>query len=96
MVKPISPDQVGNGSHIPDEVFEVVNKLLQANWTGSSATIKQKDVISALGAHYDSQAIFDNGWLNFEGAYKAQGWKVVYDKPGYNESYGAYWKFTRK
>lgn len=96
MVKPISPDQVGNGSHIPDEVFEVVNKLLQANWTGSSATIKQKDVISALGAHYDSQTVFDNGWLNFEGAYRAQGWKVVYDKPSYNDSYGAYWKFTPK
>lgn len=96
MTKPISPDQVGNGSHIPDEVFEAVNKLLHANWTGRSATIKQGDVLELLTDHFDRQAIFDNGWLNFEGAYKAQGWKVIYDKPGYNEFYGAYWKFTRK
>lgn len=96
MVKPISPDQVGNGSHIPDEVFEVVNKLLQANWTGSSATIKQKEVLDVLEAHYARDTAFDKGWLNFEGAYRAQGWKVVYDKPGYTEFYGAYWKFTRK
>lgn len=96
MVKPISPDQVGDGSHIPDEVFEVVNKLLHANWTGRRATIKQKDVIRELASEYSPQSLFDSGWLNFEGAYRAQGWKVVYDKPGYNESYEAYWEFTRK
>lgn len=33
-------------------------------------------------------------WLNFEGAYRRAGWKVEFDKPGYNESYPATFKFT--
>lgn len=94
--RPISPDEVGQGAHIPHEVFAVVNRLLQENWSDSVATIKQKHVVHALESHFSRDEIFGRGYLNFEGAYRAQGWKVTYDKPGYNESYDAFWMFKRK
>lgn len=98
MTKPISPDEVGQvqRDNIPPEVFEVVNKLIATKWSGSSATIKQEEILEALaefGIWRDYA--FDRGYLNFEEAYRAQGWKVEYDKPGYNESYGAFFVFKR-
>ncbi len=33
-------------------------------------------------------------WLNVEELYRAQGWTVTYDKPGYNESYPATFTFA--
>ena len=40
--------------------------------------------------------IFDKGSLNVETIYRKDGWNVEYDKPGYNESYDASFKFSRK
>jgi len=37
--------------------------------------------------------IFDKGWLNVEEVYRAAGWAVEYDKPGFNESYSATFTF---
>jgi hypothetical protein len=34
--------------------------------------------------------------MDFEPFYEKAGWKVVYDKPGYCESYAANFTFTRK
>lgn len=31
-----------------------------------------------------------------DAVYEKAGWKVSYDKPGYNESYDPYFKFTAK
>lgn len=42
------------------------------------------------------QMLFDRGWLNFEVLFRAHGWDVMYDKPGYNETYPANWKFTSR
>ena len=42
------------------------------------------------------QDIFDNHWLDVEDLYRKNGWKVDYDKPGYNESYNAYFVFSAK
>ena len=40
--------------------------------------------------------IFSNHWLDVEDIYRKQGWKVVYDSPGYDESYDAYYEFRKK
>lgn len=40
--------------------------------------------------------IFDEGYLDVEPIFREAGWDVEYDKPGYNESYGAYFIFTKK
>ena len=37
--------------------------------------------------------IYDNNWLDFEKLYEKYGWKVMYDKPAYNETYKAFFTF---
>lgn len=39
---------------------------------------------------------FDQGWMDFEPIYEAQGWKVQYDKPGWDETYDAFFEFKEK
>jgi hypothetical protein len=100
MVKPISPNEIGAAKlkYIPDTVFEVVNELLAQKCTNGRATIYQKDIVAALLTKMDTTkaVIFDKGYLNFEEAYREQGWKVEYDKPAYNESYDAHFIFKVK
>lgn len=100
---PMRPEELGTvqASVIPKEVFDVFNEAIATKWSGASANIVQEDVIpdiiAALGwSADDRQAVFDNGYLNIEEAYRSVGWNVLYDKPGYNESYKANWHFTRK
>lgn len=97
--RPISPSEVAAAQQeaIPAGVFDVVNSLIAANLYGKSARVLQKEVVAALEelGHIRS-AIFSNGWLNFEDSYRSLGWKVEYDKPAYNESYDAYWIFTKR
>jgi hypothetical protein len=62
-------------------------------------TIKQEDIIQEIlkaKPDLDRQAIFDNDYLDFEAAYEAKGWRVTYDKPGYNETYPASFLFVGK
>lgn len=40
--------------------------------------------------------VFERGYLDIEETYRKAGWSVVYDKPGYNETYDAFYTFTRK
>lgn len=42
------------------------------------------------------QGVFDHHWLDFEKMFEKAGWKVEFDKPGYNENYNAFWRFSKK
>lgn len=106
-VKPISFDDFEKQyeKHIPDFVIEAVNKLLLKSWDGSSATITQNSIINAMirPQEYSEmptsefrRMIFDEHWLDFENLYRENGWDVYYDKPGYNETYDAYFVFKKK
>ena len=91
---------------IPSFVIEAVNTLLAQRFNGSNyCTIKQDEVID-LAMKIGSDAgtmppgsgrfsFFDNRWLDFEPLYEKSGWKIEYDKPGFNESYSAFWRFWR-
>jgi hypothetical protein len=82
---------------LPPFVMRVWNRLISQNFCGKSAIITQKDVIEALLLFCDGrQEIFDKGYLEIEEIYKKAGWKVVYDKPGFNETYEATFEFTAK
>ena len=35
-------------------------------------------------------------WLDVEDLYRSVGWRVTYDKPGYNETYDATFTFSRR
>lgn len=101
MVEPIRPEDIIDYkiNLIPDYVIEVVNELLIKNWSYSSAVIKQNEVVEAIMVKNNSVKrgdIFTNKWLDFEPIFEKAGWKVVYDKPGWNEDYEANWRFSRR
>ncbi len=89
---PITPDEANVGHCIPSVVFDVVNTLLSRG----STVLTQSEVVRLIEASgIRRHDIFDNHYLDFEEAYRAKGWSVVYDKPGFNETYEACWRFSR-
>lgn len=100
MTKPIKPDDVEKlkTSTIPAEVFAAFNEAIAKHWNGSSSTFTQDSVMAGvLGRMPNTHRhdVFANNWLDVEDSYRAEGWHVEYDKPGYNESYAATFTFKR-
>lgn len=96
MTKPLKPSEVVSSKKFPEFVIGAFNAEIAKNFLNGRATVKQCDVvarISALG--YSSREIYDNKWLDIEDTYRAEGWAVSYDKPGYNETYEAYFIFAQ-
>ena len=100
-MKPIAPkDMIRLKSElIPEKVIEVWNDVIVSNWDGFKAHFKQDEVVEALlyrGVAATRSEIFENSWLDVEEIYREKGWKVTYDKPGYNETYSAFFVFKEK
>lgn len=106
-MKPITPAQAKNQRRagIPDFVFDVVNTLLveNLNSTCTGALLLQKDIAKAIREHPEYQTydeprpdIYKQGWMDFEEHYKQAGWKVDYDRPGYNENYEPKYIFSSR
>lgn len=98
-VKPISIDEVQfkKNEEIPDEIIESFNKLIVKNWDGHSSVVKQDALLREINTDkYTRQQIFENNWLDIEPLFRKEGWRVFYDKPGYNENYTPFWKFQKK
>lgn len=105
MSKPIRPDQVAKLAQIvfPSEVFDAFNELIAKNYVCGTARVDQKDVVDLImeklgleNTVLNRQKAFDNKWLNIEEAYRETGWRVAYDKPGFNESYDAFFIFKQQ
>lgn len=80
---------------IPPQVILAVNKLLIKEFCGSFPIILQQcDIIAELTI--SKTDLFKNHWLDFENHYRQAGWKVVYDKPAYNENYEPTFSFSPK
>ena len=98
--RPLKPSDVAKakGKHIPGAVFDCFNRLVTINWNGLEAVVLQEDVLSAImvALKIQRQEVFDRGLLDVEELYELAGWKVWYDKPGYNETYKPFFRFTRK
>lgn len=105
MAKPITPAEAKKikESRFPDFVIEAVNELLISS--GGYVRLLQGEVVNAIidkmianGDTRETEAlrneIYAQGWLDFEPLYRKSGWKVEYDKPGYNESYEAFYVFS--
>ncbi len=89
-VQPISPKEVIDKklSSIPSEAIEAFNELIAQNTGRANIVVKQEEVVALMvkkGLHREQ--IFKNGWLDIEDIYRKAGWRVEYDKPGYNEDY---------
>ena len=99
-VKPLSPADIlkEKREFFNETVLEVVNDFLRKKITSSgTAFILQCEVVTALVERgLDSKLIFAENLLDFEPAFEAVSWRVVYDRPGYNEDYEPSWTFTPK
>ena len=100
IIKPLSPNDVQEefNKTIPQFIIEAVNKLIVKNWNGDESVVKQNEILD-LVCHNEGpsrQEVFGNHWLDVEDLYRKAGWSVEYDKPAYNETYDAYFKFKKK
>ena len=99
-IQPITPNDIDTEKVkiMPWEVIHAWNGLLAAKFTAGRARILQDDAIDAvMSATGCTRAhVFSEGWLDIAEIYRANGWKVVYDRPAYNESYEATFTFTPK
>lgn len=97
-MKPITPDEVGKQllNDIPEEVVEVVNKLIAKHWSGRRSVVNQSEIAREIAARMDvsESYVYRKEWLDFEPIFRDAGWNVFYDKPGYNEDYPATFTFT--
>jgi hypothetical protein len=101
VTKPISPSEVGKAktSRIPDRVIEAFNECISKHWDGGAATFTQDEVIRLVVAkmpEVERHTIFESKWLDVEDGYRAAGWQVEYDRPGYCETYEARFTFKRR
>jgi len=96
VVKPIKPEEILDRriETIPDAMFEAVNAMIALKWNGSSAAFRQDDLLlkyfelsKETNDCTTRNRLFANHYVDFEDAYRREGWKVVYDKPSYNEHY---------
>lgn len=79
-------------------MIKVVNNLLAKNYRRGSIKILQDSIINAysIATGTSRHNIFCGGYLNFEEAFRAQGWHVEYCKPAHDESFDAYFHFKPK
>ena len=106
--KPLSPREAKDKfdeNHAP-EVIQAINELLVERYSGR-ITIKQDEIIEKAHAILKKNGgtesmsvyrkrLFEKHKLDIEDVYRKAGWSVVYDKPGYNEGYSAFFEFSTK
>jgi hypothetical protein len=97
-VKPVTPKEARELKTFPDKVIETWNAAIVEGLVEGRVTIKQDHIVNLLASAMDVErdVVFNKGWLNVEDFYRSAGWKVEYDKPGYNENYTAFFVFSAK
>lgn len=100
-VEPIKPKDIMDNLDdiIHPAVIKAVNAILKEQYRGNSVTILQKDIVKKakeLCPGLTSDELFEKKHMDFEPLFRKAGWKVTYDKPGYNESYEPSFEFSAK
>lgn len=99
MVKPITPAEAEKGTAKPDFVIKAFNDLIAHNMHNGQARFTQYEVIQRIAQEAGFQLlvsdIYSSGWLDVEPLYREAGWTVEYDKPGYCETYKAFFIFRK-
>ena len=105
-VSPITPNEIvkKKKESFPPEVLEAFNEVIYENAeqtsSGICSTFNQNVIVRRIlkrlresGKRYTSAQLFEKHWLDVENVYRACGWEVKYDKPGYNEEGQAVFQF---
>lgn len=99
MIEPIKPEEADQAKKdsLPDFVIEAFNFMIGSNFHNGRSSFKQSEVVKKIAelGEVNKNAIYENHWLDVEGVYRKIGWKVKYDRPGYNESYEATFEFRK-
>lgn len=108
MIRPITPKQARETPRdIPDFVIEIVNEHLKG-FDGGMITIRQNKLVEEIVERMSTmtappldpdecrRTVFENRYLDFETHFIKAGWKVTFDKPGFNETYESTWEFSAK
>jgi hypothetical protein len=99
VTRPITPQEAeAKGANFPDAVIETWNTLIQECLVNRTSIVGQNEAILALmdamGLEPGERLrVYGLGWLNIESAYRDAGWVVHYDRPGFNESFEAFFTF---
>jgi hypothetical protein len=99
IVKPVRPSEVvelKKNVVLPPKLIEVWNTVIAKNYSNKRSQFTQEEILLAVmkTLDVDRKTVFSNKWLDVEEVYRAEGWIVVYDQPGYNENYEATFTFT--
>ena len=104
--KPIRPDEVSalRAATIPDFVIEAFNELIAANFSGNQAVVRQCEAVDVILAKsrwrvepgLKREDVYSLHYLDVEHLYRAEGWEVEYDKPGFNENYEPKFFFRKR
>ena len=100
MIEPIKPSEITQ--RLPEWVIKGANDCIQEHWRElkKESHFTQDELIDFILVYAPEgvtrQTLFNNGWLDIEPIYRKIGWTVVYDKPGYCESYDANFTFSIK
>jgi len=83
---------------LPEVVLltKLVNNMLLEKLQGRSCSLKQESICAQWRATYPNIELKYAYLDAMERCFQDAGWKVVYDKPGYSESYDAYFTFSIK
>jgi hypothetical protein len=83
---------------LPDTVVETFNELLAKKFDGTSATIKHKELLSALNLKgVETKVVTEQNWLfQTKELYQIAGWKVVFQSPGWDDNFDSYFHFKLK
>lgn len=96
-MKAITPQELRKQVTGHPTVIQAINELMAESGKTNRIKLFQKDIvarITTLDSQLTSKYVFDKHLLDIEDVYREQGWKVEYDKPGYSESYEAFFVFS--
>jgi hypothetical protein len=104
MTQAISPQEavLKHKQQVPSEVIEVWNQLIVTHLQVRKTNIESKFLLEELSKklqqkmNLNFEQLRDKGYLDLEYIFENQGWKVVFDKPAYCESYAANFTFSQK
>lgn len=106
-IQPFSPAEAKKAKvdSLPKELIQAVNELLAERYKDyGTINIKLKDIkarcrkilgIDEMFSSDDPMNSWPTGVWDFEPVYERFGWKVSYDKPGFNESYDSFYIFKK-
>jgi hypothetical protein len=100
-IKPITPEEVikVKAESFPPLVLDAFNELIAKYFFNGKAEFTKNEIVQLIQSKMGldrTDTIYDNHWLDVEDIYRKAGWGVVYDSPGYCETYEATYTFTAK